>query len=43
MSWGLVREYEVYEDTEKSSALDEYLLAAGELGSAPGRPAMAAI
>lgn len=25
MKWGLVREYEVYEDTQKSAALDEYL------------------
>ena len=25
MSWGLVKEYEVYEDTQKSAALDEYL------------------
>ena len=25
MSWGLVQEYEVYEDTQKSAALDEYL------------------
>jgi hypothetical protein len=31
MSWGLLREYEVYEDTEKSTALDEYLAGAGEL------------
>jgi hypothetical protein len=30
MSWGLLREYEVYEDTEKSTALDEYLAGAGE-------------
>jgi hypothetical protein len=29
MSWGLLREYEVYEDTEKSTALDEYLAGAG--------------
>lgn len=27
MAWGLVREYEVYEDTEKSAAFDEYLAA----------------
>ena len=27
MSWGLLKEYEVYEDTEKSAALDEYLAA----------------
>jgi ketosteroid isomerase-like protein len=25
MSWGLLREYEVYEDTQESSRLDEYL------------------
>lgn len=25
MAWGLLREYEVYEDTQKSAALDEYL------------------
>jgi hypothetical protein len=25
MSWGLVTDYEVYEDTQKSAALDEYL------------------
>jgi ketosteroid isomerase-like protein len=25
MSWGLLKEYEVYEDTQKSAALDEYL------------------
>jgi hypothetical protein len=31
MSWGLLREYEVYEDTQKSTALDDYLAAAGEL------------
>jgi hypothetical protein len=30
MSWGLLREYEVYEDTEKSTALDEYLASIGE-------------
>jgi len=30
MSWGLLRKYEVYEDTEKSTALDEYLAGAGE-------------
>jgi hypothetical protein len=31
MSWGLLHEYEVYEDTEKSTALDEYLAGTGEL------------
>lgn len=25
MAWGLLKEYEVYEDTEKSAALDAYL------------------
>ena len=25
LSWGLLREYEVYEDTQKAAALDEYL------------------
>jgi hypothetical protein len=33
MSWGLLREYEVYEDTEKSTALDEYLVGGGELAA----------
>jgi hypothetical protein len=33
MSWGLLREYEVYEDTEKSTALDEYLAGAGEVAA----------
>lgn len=31
MAWGLLREYEVYEDTEKSTALDEYLVSIGEV------------
>ena len=31
ISWGLLREYEVYEDTEKSSKLDEYLASVGKL------------
>jgi ketosteroid isomerase-like protein len=35
MSWGLLREYEVYEDTERSAELDEYLAAAGELEAKP--------
>ena len=34
MSWGLLKEYEVYEDTQKSAALDEYL-AASERQSNP--------
>jgi ketosteroid isomerase-like protein len=33
MSWGRLREYEVYEDTEKSTTLDEYLAGAGELAA----------
>jgi ketosteroid isomerase-like protein len=33
MSWGLIREYEVYEDTEKSTALDEYLAGTSELAA----------
>ncbi|MGZ4202355.1 MAG: hypothetical protein ACXVRH_09890 [Thermoleophilaceae bacterium] len=31
IAWGLLREYEVYEDTQKSAALDAYL-EAHELG-----------
>ncbi|MEX2108123.1 MAG: hypothetical protein WD827_04460 [Solirubrobacterales bacterium] len=31
ISWGLLREYEVYEDTQKSKALDEYLASTGML------------
>jgi ketosteroid isomerase-like protein len=27
IAWGRLREYEVYEDTQKSKALDEYLIA----------------
>jgi ketosteroid isomerase-like protein len=30
LSWGLLREYEVYEDTQKSKALDSYLASIGE-------------
>lgn len=30
LSWGLLREYEVYEDTQKSKALDAYLASTGE-------------
>lgn len=30
ISWGKLREYEVYEDTQKSKALDEYLASAGD-------------
>lgn len=31
ISWGLLREYEVYEDTQKAKALDEYLASTGKL------------
>lgn len=31
IAWGKLREYEVYEDTQKTEALDEYLAAAGKL------------
>jgi hypothetical protein len=27
MAWGRLREYEVYEDTQRTAALDEYLAA----------------
>jgi hypothetical protein len=37
MAWGLLREYEVYEDTQKSSQLDEYLATIGELEATPVR------
>jgi hypothetical protein len=30
IAWGKLREYEVYEDTEKSRKLDEYLAGAGK-------------
>lgn len=30
ISWGLLRDYEVYEDTQKSKALDAYLASTGE-------------
>jgi ketosteroid isomerase-like protein len=36
MSWGLLREYEVYEDTQKSTQLDEYLAAVAKREPAPG-------
>jgi hypothetical protein len=29
IKWGLLREYEVYEDTQRSSELDEYLASVG--------------
>ncbi|HEY8083830.1 MAG TPA: hypothetical protein VIE64_09840 [Solirubrobacterales bacterium] len=31
ISWGQLREYEVYEDTQKSKALDDYLASTGML------------
>lgn len=31
LSWGLLRDYEVYEDTQKAKALDEYLEEVGKL------------
>jgi ketosteroid isomerase-like protein len=30
ISWGKLREYEVYEDTQKAKALDEYLASVGK-------------
>jgi len=30
IAWGKLREYEVYEDTQKSKALDDYLAARGD-------------
>jgi hypothetical protein len=42
MSWGLLREYEVYEDTEKSTALDEYLASIGELDRTTTRAVVSA-
>ncbi|MGI8920416.1 MAG: nuclear transport factor 2 family protein [Solirubrobacteraceae bacterium] len=38
LSWGLLKEYEVYEDTQKAKALDDYLRAL----SAPSPPSPAA-
>ncbi len=35
IAWGKMREYEVYEDTEETRRLDEYLARAGEPGAAP--------
>lgn len=35
MAWGLLREYEVYEDTQKSAELDEYL-ATHQKSESPG-------
>lgn len=31
IAWGKLREYEVYEDTQKTEALDEYLASTGKL------------
>ncbi len=31
IAWGLLREYEVYEDTQKSKAFDEYLTSQGKI------------
>ncbi len=31
LSWGLLRDYEVYEDTQKSKALDDYLARVGKI------------
>jgi ketosteroid isomerase-like protein len=31
LAWGLLHDYEVYEDTQKSKALDEYLAQVGKL------------
>jgi ketosteroid isomerase-like protein len=33
ISWGKLREYEVYEDTEETRRLDEYLARSGELAT----------
>ena len=30
LRWGLLREYEVYEDTQRAKALDEYLARVGK-------------
>jgi ketosteroid isomerase-like protein len=40
--WGLLKEYEVYEDTEKATALDEYLAEHGDAVAASFRAAAAA-
>jgi ketosteroid isomerase-like protein len=31
LSWGLLRDYEVYEDTQRAKELDEYLTSVGKL------------
>ena len=41
-AWGLLRQFEVYEDTENSTAVDEYLMAIGELEPAVGAPVASA-
>jgi ketosteroid isomerase-like protein len=38
MSWGRLEEYEVYEDTQKSAQLDEYLAGVGKLDGEPALP-----
>jgi ketosteroid isomerase-like protein len=40
-SWGLLKEYEVYEDTEKATALDDYLADHGDAVAAKFRAATA--
>ena len=39
--WGLLKEYEVYEDTEKATALDEYLADHGDVAAVRFREAAA--
>jgi ketosteroid isomerase-like protein len=34
LKWGLLRDYEVYEDTQKAKQLDEYLASVGKLEEA---------
>ncbi len=34
LKWGLLRDYEVYEDTQRAKELDEYLASAGKLDAA---------
>jgi ketosteroid isomerase-like protein len=38
IAWGLMREYEVYEDTQASKALDEYLVPREAARTAPAAP-----
>jgi ketosteroid isomerase-like protein len=35
LKWGLLRDYEVYEDTQEAKRLDEYLASVGKLENAP--------